>query len=76
MDNSITVIVIMQFVCGVCQSSFKSKRALVAHIKGKHEMISHYCPQCDKNFDQKGNLNKHVLNYHLHTKYDCHECGV
>ena len=61
MDNSITVIVIMQFVCDVCQSSFKRKRALVAHIKVKREMISHYCPQCDKNFDQKGNLNKHVL---------------
>lgn len=63
------------FVCEICQHTFKTKEALRGHAK-LHEDIYMYCDICDARFKVKHQLRCHMDAIHLGKRdHTCHLCG-
>ena len=63
------------FHCSQCESKYKSKKTLLAHIKSLHEGIKFPCVQCDKQFSHQGGLLAHFQSIHQGVTYSCKQCG-
>ena len=66
----------VEFVCDICEISFKRKEHLVSHMKTHKDTQNKYtCSDCGKQFTTKFSLNRHQM---AHSKvrehYKCNTC--
>ncbi|KAJ6633299.1 Zinc finger and BTB domain-containing protein 41 [Pseudolycoriella hygida] len=63
-----------EFVCNVCNKSFKSRQSVNAHIQ-RHIGQKLLCNICGKYLSNRNNLTKHYKTVHLKEKrYQCPQC--
>jgi len=62
------------FQCDLCESQFKWKKSLKAHIQFIHEGIKYSCIQCDFETVTQNYLTKHTQSIHEGVKYSCSQC--
>ena len=66
----------VEFLCDICENSFKRKEHLVSHMKTHKDTQNKYtCSDCGKQFTTKFSLNRHQM---AHSKvrehYKCNTC--
>ncbi|VEN41654.1 unnamed protein product [Callosobruchus maculatus] len=62
--------------CDVCQTSFKTKKALVTHqLKNPScKVKNHKCTSCNKTFFTKSKLLIHIRTHTSDTPFECKDC--
>ena len=71
-----------EFKCSLCDSSYRYKKGLSAHMRLKHEQSTgndetFKCNECASRYQQKKSLDEHKRLKHSDTKleFPCPECG-
>ncbi|XP_076027763.1 putative transcription factor Ovo-like 1a [Genypterus blacodes] len=63
-----------EFVCHICQKTFKYQRMLNRHIKCHNENKRHLCTFCGKGFNDTFDLKRHVRTHTGVRPYKCTLC--
>lgn len=63
-----------EFLCDICNGTFKGKASLTEHMKRKHMTKRYVCSYCKLTFPTSGMKRTHEIRYH--TLEFSHHCGI
>ena len=64
----------MEYKCESCDKVYKSRKAMVLHVKEKHGDIVFECDICQRSFKSKRARDNHVKTSHGEKQYKCSRC--